>query len=86
MKNLRMCVVCRSMLPKRELIRFVRIDGNVEIDPTGKKDGRGAYICKNEKCIEKAIKCNTFSKSFKQNIDKEKINESLKQYVAESKN
>lgn len=86
MECLRMCVVCRNMIVKSELIRFVRIDGNVEIDPSGKKDGRGAYLCKNDKCIEKAIKSNVFSKSFKQNIDKDYINESIKRYVAESKN
>lgn len=86
MECLRMCVVCRNMIVKSELIRFVKIGNSVEIDPSGKKDGRGAYLCKNEKCIEKAIKSNVFSKSFKQNIDKDYINESIKKYVAESKN
>ncbi len=42
----RMCVGCREMKNKRDLIRVVRTpEGNIEIDPTGKKSGRGAYLC-----------------------------------------
>lgn len=86
MEHLRMCVVCREMLLKSELIRFVRTDGKVVLDESGKKDGRGAYLCKKEKCIEKALKSNVFSKSFKFNVDKETLSESIKEYVAKTKN
>lgn len=54
---MRMCVGCREMKPKRELVRVVRApDGTVSLDPVGKKPGRGAYVCKSEACLNKAIK------------------------------
>lgn len=54
---MRMCVGCREMKPKRELIRVVRApDGMVSLDPVGKKPGRGAYVCRSEECLKRAIK------------------------------
>ena len=54
---LRSCAICREKKEKNELLRIVRLpDGTVEVDPSGKKPGRGAYICKNEKCIKNAQK------------------------------
>lgn len=54
---LRSCAICREKKEKKELLRIVRLpDGTVEVDITGKKLGRGAYICKNEKCITNAQK------------------------------
>ena len=54
---MRMCVGCREMKPKRELIRVVRApDGTVSLDPVGKKPGRGAYVCRSEGCLKRAIK------------------------------
>lgn len=86
MEHLRMCAVCRKLISKSELIRFVRVGSEIEIDPSGKKDGRGAYICKNDECLKKAIKTNALSKSFKQPVDKDIIAKYLENYVAESKN
>lgn len=54
---MRMCVGCRDMKPKRELIRVVRApDGTVSMDPVGKKPGRGAYVCRQEACLTRAIR------------------------------
>ncbi len=54
---MRMCVGCREMKPKRELIRVVRSpEGEVSLDPVGKKPGRGAYVCRSENCLKRAIK------------------------------
>ena len=54
---MRMCVGCGEMKPKKELIRIVTDkEGNVSVDPTGKKAGRGAYICKSTDCLKKAGK------------------------------
>ena len=54
---LRMCVGCRESKPKRELIRVVRApDGSVSMDPVGKKPGRGAYVCRQQSCLARAIK------------------------------
>lgn len=53
----RQCVGCGEMKGKKELIRVVRApDGQVSIDPTGKKSGRGAYICPQAACLEQALK------------------------------
>jgi predicted RNA-binding protein YlxR (DUF448 family) len=54
---LRTCIVCRESRPKRELIRIVRTpDGHVVLDPTGKKSGRGAYLCAKRSCWEPALR------------------------------
>jgi predicted RNA-binding protein YlxR (DUF448 family) len=53
----RKCLGCMESFPKKELIRVVRTpEGEVCIDLTGKKSGRGAYICKKEACLKKAVK------------------------------
>lgn len=62
---MRMCVVCRTMKDKRELLRVVRTpDGAVEIDEKGKKSGRGAYVCADPKCRQKCVKTKFFNKLF----------------------
>ena len=54
---LRTCMGCNEKRPKKELIRIVKQkDGNVEVDQTGKTEGRGAYICNNIECLNKVIK------------------------------
>ena len=54
---LRMCIGCREMKPKKELIRVVKApNGDISLDITGKKNGRGAYVCKDAECIKKARK------------------------------
>ena len=54
---MRMCVGCREMKEKKELIRVVRSpEGEVSLDPGGKKSGRGAYVCPNADCLKRAIK------------------------------
>jgi predicted RNA-binding protein YlxR (DUF448 family) len=53
----RTCVACRRTTAKRELVRIVRTpQGTVEIDPTGKTSGRGAYLCKGRQCWQLALK------------------------------
>lgn len=54
---MRMCVSCREMKSKRELIRIAcSKDGEISLDPGGKKPGRGAYVCRNRQCLELAVK------------------------------
>lgn len=61
---LRRCVGCGESFPKKELIRVVRPpEGEVTLDFTGKKSGRGVYICKNAKCFSKARKAGRFAKN-----------------------
>ncbi len=53
----RTCIVCRQTTAKRELVRIVRtLEGQVEVDPTGKRPGRGAYICGAKPCWELGLK------------------------------
>ena len=62
---MRMCLGCGEMKPKRELIRVVKSkEGDISLDLTGKKSGRGAYICKSVECFEKARKARKFERSF----------------------
>ena len=54
---MRMCVGCREMKEKKALIRVVRgPDGSISLDETGKKSGRGAYVCRNAECLRRAIR------------------------------
>ena len=54
---MRMCVGCRELKEKKLLIRVVRSpEGEVSLDPGGKKSGRGAYVCRNAECLKRAIK------------------------------
>lgn len=67
---LRMCIVCKKMLPKSDLIRIVRApDGSMSFDKTGKKNGRGAYLCDNKDCVERCLKKKLLNKAFKINVD-----------------
>lgn len=60
----RQCLGCSEHKPKPELIRVVLSpDGTVSLDPTGKKSGRGAYVCRDIKCLSKARKTGRLEKS-----------------------
>ncbi|MDU2065769.1 MAG: YlxR family protein [Sporomusaceae bacterium] len=66
----RLCVGCQELKNKKELTRIVRSpEGEVSIDPTGKKAGRGAYVCKSKVCLEQAFKGKRLERSLKQVID-----------------
>lgn len=68
----RMCNGCMEMKPKKELIRIVKSpEGEVSIDLTGKKPGRGAYICKNAECLEKAFKTKKLNRSLETPISED---------------
>ncbi|NLW44699.1 MAG: YlxR family protein [Syntrophomonadaceae bacterium] len=70
----RMCVGCREMKNKKELIRIVRTpDEEILIDPTGKKSGRGAYICPNAECFNLAVKGKRIAKALEREIPDEII-------------
>jgi len=71
---MRMCIGCKEMKPKKELTRIVRTsDGTIEIDATGKKSGRGAYVCKNDQCIKASINDNRLSKALDFHVTKEMV-------------
>ena len=65
-----MCLGCHEMKSKKELVRIVRDkEGCTNVDLTGKKAGRGAYICKSMKCFEKGRKGKRLEKAFEARID-----------------
>lgn len=62
---MRMCTGCGQMKPKRELVRVVKSQaGDVSLDLTGKKAGRGAYICRDRECLQKARRARRLEKAF----------------------
>jgi len=71
----RMCVGCREMKNKKELIRVVRTpEGSVEIDTTGKKSGRGAYVCDDSECLHLAVKGKRLQKALQHEVTEDLLN------------
>lgn len=71
----RMCVGCQDMKSKKELMRVVRTpEGDIVLDPTGKKAGRGAYMCRSEECLAKAFKEKRLEKALKHPIGEDVYN------------
>lgn len=69
---MRQCVGCREMKAKRELIRVIKTSENqIFVDATGKKNGRGAYLCPNRECLDKAVKNKGLERSLKAAVPKE---------------
>ena len=67
---MRMCVGCREMRPKKELIRIVRSpEGTVHADFTGRAPGRGAYLCKSAACLAKAQKTKALERALEHKIE-----------------
>jgi hypothetical protein len=70
----RMCVGCRQMKPKKELLRVVRTpDEKIELDPTGKRSGRGAYICPDIECLNNALRGKRLDKALQRTLSPEII-------------
>ena len=69
---MRKCVGCQEMKSKKEMMRVLKTsEDKFELDATGKKNGRGAYLCFSKECFEKAVKNKGLERSFKQAIPKE---------------
>ena len=81
---MRMCAGCGESRPKKELIRVVRSPlGEISLDATGKKPGRGAYICPRPECLKKARTNKRIDRSFDASIP-ESVYEALERELAES--
>ena len=66
---MRMCIACREMKPKQEMLRVVKnADGEIYADPTGKAPGRGAYVCNNEECHKKLNMKKLLHKTFSTDV------------------
>ncbi len=69
---MRKCVGCGEMKSKKEMLRVLKTtDEEFVLDATGKKNGRGAYLCFSKECFDKAVKSKGLERSFKQSIPKE---------------
>lgn len=79
----RTCIACRSKRPKRELLRIVRTPNeNVVLDTVGKVAGRGAYVCRQQECLETAVQNSTLSRALKTTISPEIVAELRAQLAA----
>ncbi|WP_054949868.1 RNase P modulator RnpM [Numidum massiliense] len=79
---LRQCVGCQEQKPKKSLLRVVRTpEDEILLDPTGKKSGRGAYICPDADCLERARKKKALNRAFKGDVPDD-IYERLQQELA----
>ncbi|MGB4589867.1 MAG: YlxR family protein [Clostridiaceae bacterium] len=81
---MRMCTGCMVMKPKKDLIRVVKNkEGELSIDLVGKKPGRGAYVCKDVACLEKAYKTKRLSRNLETAISEEIYDELRKAVINE---
>ncbi|MBO4976377.1 MAG: YlxR family protein [Lachnospiraceae bacterium] len=80
---LRQCVGCGEMKGKKEMLRVLKtVEGHICLDATGKKNGRGAYLCKQEDCLLKARKNRGLERSFKMSIPDEVYDDLEKEFAA----
>lgn len=77
---IRTCVGCRKEHSKIDMIRIVRGKDKVQLDFSGKLNGRGAYICNSKECLSKAVKTNSLQKALNCDID-DKVIEQLKKEI-----
>ena len=80
---LRQCIGCQEMKSKKEMIRVIKTaEDEIMLDATGRKNGRGAYLCPSMECLKKAVKGKGLERSFKMAIPKE-VYETLEKEMAE---
>ena len=71
---MRMCIACRQLFEKREMLRVVRSEDKIFLDLTSKASGRGAYVCDNPDCIKKLKKQRLLNKVFSVSVDEDIYN------------
>jgi uncharacterized protein len=75
----RTCAACRQVKGKKDMVRLVRTPaGSIEIDATGKKEGRGAYLCKDGACWDKLVKGKQLEHAFKSEINRKELEQLIK--------
>ena len=70
----RSCIACRQKKQQNELLRITKIDNNFYLDKNQNMGGRGAYICKQNSCIQQVIKKHLLNKAYKMNINSDVYN------------
>ena len=79
----RQCICCRQMKSKNDLVRIVRLDSVISLDPTGKMNGRGAYVCRKKECIQALVSKRALDRSFRMHVSDEVYNSIIKEYLSE---
>lgn len=77
---MRSCVVTREKLPKRELLRIVKFEGKISVDPSGKQNGKGCYIKKDKEVLARANKTKILNKVLETEVPDE-IYEEITKYI-----
>lgn len=71
---LRMCIACRQLFEKKQMLRVVRSDDKIFLDFTSKASGRGAYVCDNPECVKKLKRQRLLNKVFSSSVEEEIYN------------
>lgn len=80
---MRMCAACRTKKPKKELLRVVRTpEGEVAVDETGRRNGRGVYLCRSEECLKKALRTRALERALEHEIGEETAAQLVKEFEA----
>ena len=82
---MRMCIACREMKEKRELLRIVKTVDGIKVDKTGKLSGRGAYICNSPTCAQKLVKGKLLNRTFEMAVSDETYQVVLKELTLNEK-
>ena len=83
---MRRCVGCMQSFPQEELIRLTKIDNNIVIDYTGRAEGRGMYMCKNEACVAQSFKRKSWNRLCKSFLEQDMLDRLNKELLREVKN
>ena len=78
---MRTCIACRECKPKRELVRIVKFGEEISLDRTGKKNGRGAYVCDNSECIKKLKKQKLLNRTFSCQVSDETYERIMEEFL-----
>ena len=81
---IRTCIACKESKPKKVLIRIVKTEDSFELDKKGKLNGRGAYICNSEDCLNRLYKQKSLNKVYKQNVSQD-VYDKLKEQFFENR-
>jgi len=78
---MRTCIACRANKPKKELIRVVKFGEEIKLDFTGKRNGRGAYVCNDKACIEKLKKQKLLNRAFSCQVEDQVYDRIMEEFL-----
>lgn len=78
---MRTCIACKSVKPKKELIRVVKYGEQISLDKTGKANGRGAYVCNDAECIKKLKKTKALNRAYSCPVSDETYDRIMEEFL-----